>query len=114
MEMTMTALCQVMPIHWLEAISQIKYRQARYSQAWSLLGLLLTPVAVTAGALAAWRFGVDTGWTGRFFIASGFLCHWQVWCAFAISAEGCAYILKRESAARESRVPALAPTRPLG
>jgi hypothetical protein len=88
MEMRMTALCQVMPIDWLEAISQLKYRQA-----WSLLGLLLTPVAVTAGALAAWRFGVDTGWTGTFFIARGFLSHWQVWCAFAISAESCAYIL---------------------
>ncbi len=90
MEMRRTALCQMMPIDWLEAISQIKYRQA-----WSLLGLLLTPVAVTAGALAAWRFGVDVGLTGAFFIAGGFLSHWQVWCAFAISAEGCAYILSQ-------------------
>ena len=38
----------------------------------SLMGLLLTPVAAMAAALAAWRFGVDTGWTGRFFIPSGF------------------------------------------
>jgi hypothetical protein len=60
-----------------------------------LLGLLLTPVAVAAGALAAWRFGVDAGWTSRFFIAGGFLSHWQVWVAFAISAEVCAYILGR-------------------
>jgi hypothetical protein len=60
-----------------------------------LLGLLLTPVAVGAGALAAWRFGVDAGWTSTFFIAGGFLSHWQVWCAFAISAEGCAYVLGR-------------------
>ena len=46
-----------------------------------LVGLLLTPIAATAGALAAWRFGVEAGWTNTFFIASGFLSHWQVWCA---------------------------------
>ncbi|MGP0073819.1 MAG: hypothetical protein ACLPWF_18035 [Bryobacteraceae bacterium] len=61
----------------------------------SLLGLLLTPVAAGAGALAAWRFGVDAGWTSSFFIAGGFLSHWQVWCAFAMSAEAGAYILSR-------------------
>jgi hypothetical protein len=60
------------------------------AQAWSLLGLLLTPVAVVAGALGAWRFGVDVGWTGTFFITKGLLSHWQVWCAFAITAEVCA------------------------
>ena len=60
-----------------------------------LLGLLLTPMAAAAGALAAWRFGEDAGWTSRFFIAGGFLSHWQVWVAFAISAEVCAYILGR-------------------
>jgi|SRR5271169_6287689 len=65
-----------------------------------LLGLLLTPVAVAAGALAAWRFGVDAGWTSAFFIAGGFLSHWQVWCAFAISAEVCAWSLRRGAAAR--------------
>ena len=66
----------------------------------TLLGLLLTPVAVAAGALAAWRFGVDAGWTSRFFIAGGFLSHWQVWCAFAISAEVCAWTLRRGAVAR--------------
>ncbi len=92
MEMKMTALCQLMPIDWLEAISQA---WVRYRRACSLLGLLLTPMAVAAGAVAAWRFGVDAGWTGSFFIAGGFLSHWQVWCAFAISAEAGAYILGR-------------------
>ena len=80
---------------WLEFISRV-----RYGQAWSLLGLLLTPVAAVAGALAAWRFGVDAGWTSTFFIAGGFLSHWQVWCAFAISAEVCAWCLRRDAAAR--------------
>jgi hypothetical protein len=50
-----------------------------------LVGLLLTPVAAVAGALAAWRFGVEAGWTNTFFISDGFLSHWQVWCALAIS-----------------------------
>jgi hypothetical protein len=63
------------------------------AQAWSILGLLLTPVAVVAGALGAWRFGVDAGWTKTFLIADGWLSHWQVWCAFAITAEVCAYSL---------------------
>lgn len=66
---------------------------ARYRPAWSLLGLLLTPVAVAAGALAAWRFGADIGLTRTFFIADGLLSHWQVWSAFAISAELCGYSL---------------------
>jgi hypothetical protein len=69
---------------WFEAIAQLRFR------AWSLLGLLLTPVAAAAGALAAWRFGVEAGWTNTFFITQGFWSHWQVWCAFAISAQVCA------------------------
>jgi hypothetical protein len=93
--MSMTTLCQVMPIDWLEAISQIRYRQA-----WSLLGLLLTPVAFAAGTLAAWRFGVDSGWTRAFFITHGFLSHWQIWSVFAISAEVCAYCLRRNEPAQ--------------
>jgi hypothetical protein len=43
---------------------------------------------------------VDAGWTSAFFIAVGFLSHWQVWCAFAISAEVCAWSLRRGVAAR--------------
>src|SRR5580692_560272 len=90
MEMNMTAFCQMMPIERLEGLSQVRYRRA-----WSLIGLLLTPLALAAGALAAWRFGVDAGWTRAFFITGGFLSHWQVWCAFAISAEAGAYILSQ-------------------
>jgi hypothetical protein len=65
-----------------------------------LVGLLLTPVAATAGALAAWRFGVEAGWTNTFFIAHGLLSHWQVWCAFAITLEACAYSLTPRVRAR--------------
>jgi hypothetical protein len=102
MEIRMTAHCQVIAPGWLETISQIRYRQAC-----SLLGLLLTPVAAAAGAVAAWRFGVDAAWTRSFFIADGFLSHWQVWSAFAISAEICAYSLRRGAAELESAMPKL-------
>jgi hypothetical protein len=84
---------------------------AWHRPAWSLLGLLLTPVAVGAGALAAWRFGVDAGWTRTFFIADGMLSHWQVWCALAISVEICACGLSRSAATREPASPVLARVR---
>jgi len=89
----------------------------RCRPAWSLVGLLLTPVAVAAGALAAWRFGVDAGWTSSFFIAGGFLSHWQVWCAFAITVEACAYVLTRMTAITTNAAKAILVSRwtgPLG
>jgi hypothetical protein len=89
----MTAVVRLVPIAEAQISDAFEVAQAYYRQAWSLLGLLLTPVAVVAGALGAWRFGVDAGWTGTFFIAEGLLSHWQVWCAFAITAEVCAYSL---------------------
>jgi hypothetical protein len=63
---------------------------AIHVQAPLLVGLLLTPVAAVAAALAAWRFGVEVGWTNTFFISHGLFSHWQVWCAFAISLQACA------------------------
>jgi hypothetical protein len=67
-----------------------------------LVGLLLTPVAAVAAALAAWRFGVEAGWTNTFFIAHGLLSHWQVWCAFAISLQICACSLSPRVGGRSS------------
>ena len=49
-----------------------------------VLVVLPAPVTVLAGALGCWRFGADPGWTNHFFIASGFLSHWQAWFAVAI------------------------------
>jgi hypothetical protein len=63
-------------------------------RAGSLVGLLLTPVAVATGALAAWRFGADVGLTRTFFIQAGLLSHWQVWCAFALIAQAGAFSLR--------------------
>lgn len=52
----------------------------------SMLGAILTPLAVLAGALGVWRLAADPGWTSHFFIASGLLSHCQVWFTVAIVA----------------------------
>ncbi len=100
MEMRMTALWQTAP-DWLEVLAQVLWRPVL-----SLSGLLLTPVAVVAGGLGAWRFGADTGWTNTFFIADGLLSHWQVWCAFAIGLQASSYALKRRIADRKPSISA--------
>jgi len=98
MEMRLAAVWQMAP-DWTEAIAQVRFRPAL-----SLLGLLLTPVAVVAGGIGAWRFGADAGWTNTFFIADGVLSHWQVWFAFAIGLQACAQTLKRGMVDRRPRV----------
>jgi len=107
METRMMAFRQTAP-NCIEIISQVRFKPAL-----SLLGLLLTPVAVAAGALGAWRFGADAGWTNTFFIADGALSHWQVWSAFAIGLQACAYTLKRGVTDQQLRIPALIRVRSL-
>jgi hypothetical protein len=95
----MTARWHTVP-HWFGVISPVRFTHLR--SALSLLGLLLTLVAVVAGGLGAWRFGADAGWTNTFFVADGFLSHWQVWGAFAIGVQACACTLNRGVAATRS------------
>ena len=78
---------------WFEAISN----QARklLGSALPVLRLLLTPVAMLAGALSIWRLAADPGWTNGFFIANGFPSHWQVWFAIAIGMQMSAWSLNR-------------------
>ena len=45
---------------------------------------LLPAMALMAGVLAVWRFGVDVEWTSGFPIEQGLLAHWQVWLALSI------------------------------
>src|SRR5271163_3790419 len=52
-------------------------------QAASVLPALLSPVALIAFVLGAWRLGCDLGWTGDFLVADGFFSHWMVWIALA-------------------------------
>jgi hypothetical protein len=56
-------------------------------QAAGLAGIFLTPVAVLAFVLGAWRLSADLGWTGEFFISDGLLSHWQVWMALGFAAQ---------------------------
>jgi hypothetical protein len=59
------------------------------------LGSLLTPLAVMATGLAAWRLGADLNWTGQFAIADGLFSHWQVWVAMAAILQSGATLLIR-------------------
>lgn len=52
----------------------------------SMSGLVLTPIAVSAGVLGAWRFGADPGWTSDFFISKGLFSRYQLWFAVAVGA----------------------------
>jgi len=60
-----------------------------------ILRFLMTPAAVAAYTLAAWRIGEDMNWTGEFFISSGLLSHWQVWIALGIGMQTAAGHLDR-------------------
>jgi hypothetical protein len=71
----------------------------------SMLGLVLTPVAVLAGVLGVWRLGADLGWTKAFFIADGLLSRYQLWIAVAITMQASAFILNRWVASRKSELP---------
>jgi hypothetical protein len=71
-------------------------------------GLLLTLLAVLAGALGAWRLGVDPGWTGPFFVAGGLLSRYQLWFALAIAAQTSAFSLNRWVAKQVIDLPAMA------
>lgn len=58
---------------------------ALISRSLSMLAVMLTPLALLAGALGVWRLAADPGWTSHFFIAHGLLSHCQVWFTVAIA-----------------------------
>ena len=70
-------------------------RSALFVASVAASGFLLTPVAVLAGVLGAWRFGADPGWTSGFFVTDGLLSRYQLWFAVAICAQTSAFFLKR-------------------
>lgn len=72
----------------------------------SMSELVLTPMAVLAGVLGAWRLGSDPGWTSDFFIADGLFSHYQFWFATAIGAQLSVFILNRWVTSRNISVPA--------
>ena len=101
MQMAIATRWRTVP-EWIGGISPPWSTELR--PAFSLLGLLLTPMAVVTAALGAWRFCADAGWTNAFFIADGVLSHWQVWFVFAIGVQACAYTLKRGMVDRDPHV----------
>ena len=60
-----------------------------------VLAYLMTPVALGADVLAAWRVAADMGWVGEFFISSGLLSRWQVWLALGVAMHVAAHNLNR-------------------
>ncbi len=101
MGMNMTIRWQLAP-RWLDAIYNRATRQFR--PAFPVVRFLLTPIAVLAGALSIWRLAADAGWANNFFIADGFLSHWQLWFATAIGFQLSALGLNRRVASPERKV----------
>lgn len=81
--------------------------RAQFVPAASMSGLVLTLMAVLAGALGAWRLGADPGWTGPFFVAGGLLSRYQFWIAVTIGAQTSAFVLNRWVAKQVEDVPAI-------
>jgi hypothetical protein len=61
----------------------------------SVVAALLTPAAVIALVLGAWRLSADLNWTGEFAISRGLFSHWQVWVAMAGLLQTFASLLNR-------------------
>lgn len=55
---------------------------------------LLSPAAVTAGALALWRLAADLGTARQFAIPEGLFSHWQVWIGIMAMLKAGAMLLK--------------------
>ena len=94
------------PFSWSEMQPRLQpalERTAETSQeAVRLVLAFLTPAAVIAGVLGAWRLSSDLGWTDEFFISKGLLSHWQVWFALAGLLQSAAVSLRgRKSPASE-------------
>lgn len=66
-------------------------------QATLMAASLMTPVAVMAWVLAAWRVLADLEIAGAFAISKGFFSHWQVWIAVGIAVQLAAFLLQRSA-----------------
>jgi len=55
----------------------------------------LTPAAVMAAALGAWRLAQDPHWASDFAIRNGIFSHWQVWIACAGVLQTGSHLLNR-------------------
>ncbi len=76
----------------------------------SAMAAVLTPAAVMAFVLGAWRLCADLKWTGEFVISQGVFSHWQVWLAMAGLLQTCAAVLNRCSRATRGEALDVAPS----
>ena len=60
-----------------------------------VVGSLLTPAALAAWLLGAWRIAAGLNWAGKFAIPSGVFSYWQVWLAMGVLLQVCSRILNR-------------------
>jgi hypothetical protein len=58
-------------------------------------GVLLTPAAVLASVVAAWRIAADLKVANTFAFTSGPFSHWQVWLGAAAGLQLCSRMLNR-------------------
>jgi hypothetical protein len=72
----------------------------------SMSGLLLTPIAATAGAVGLWGMGAEQGWAQKFFITHGLLSHYELWLLVAVALQASAFSVRRWVVSRDRR-PAL-------
>jgi len=71
-------------------------RKGRKNQRLALAAaVLLTPISLTATALALWRLAADMGMAGQFAITKGFFSHWQPWLGVTIVVHLMTVVLNR-------------------
>ena len=67
-----------------------------------ILSAMLGPFALIAYVFAVWRLSTDIGWSGPFFITSGFFSHWIVWFSVGLALNVGVSVLKRRPAGTQS------------
>jgi len=66
------------------------------------LAALITPAAVMALVLAAWRLAADLKITREFPIADGIYSHWQIWLALGVAMQFISSALNRYGKSNQS------------
>ncbi len=61
----------------------------------SVIAFALTPIALMAGLLSAWRLSADLGFAGGFFVTGGLFSRYQLWLALSICAQSFSFMLNR-------------------
>src|SRR4051812_41952640 len=73
----------------------VSRRKGKNSRIALLGGSLMTLVSICLGSLGFWRLSQDVDLAGDFIFPDGFLSHWQVWIAAAVTLQYAAWRLNR-------------------